>query len=128
MEGVIAERFRSDSPGRKARFTDSPGSLDWQIQVQRTFRFCAISQSGESGESGETSVTRNKERKYGYQGNQGAGRRAFGISPAEGAAKRSATRGGEIADKAVKAWHATNYSNGKRRVYVTFEEVKTVAA
>ena len=33
---------------------------------------------------------------------------------------------GEIADKAVKAWHATNYSNGKRRVYVTFEEVKTV--
>ena len=32
----------------------------------------------------------------------------------------------EIADKAVKAWHATNYSNGKRRVYVTFEEVKTV--
>ena len=35
---------------------------------------------------------------------------------------------GEIADKAVKAWHATNYSNGKRRVYVTFEEVKTVGA
>ena len=34
----------------------------------------------------------------------------------------------EIADKAVKAWHATNYSNGKRRVYVTFEEVKTVGA
>ena len=32
----------------------------------------------------------------------------------------------EISDKAVKAWHATNYSNGKRRVYVTFEEVKTV--
>ena len=29
----------------------------------------------------------------------------------------------EIADKAVKAWHATNYSNGKRRVYVTFEEI-----
>ena len=34
----------------------------------------------------------------------------------------------EIADKAVKAWHATNYSNGRRRVYVTFEEVKTVGA
>ena len=32
----------------------------------------------------------------------------------------------EIADKAVKTWHATAYSNGKKRVYVTFEEVKTV--
>ena len=31
-----------------------------------------------------------------------------------------------ISDKAVKAWHATNYSNGRKRVYVTFEEVKTV--
>ena len=28
-----------------------------------------------------------------------------------------------ISDKAVKAWHATNYSNGRKRVYVTFEEV-----
>ena len=27
--------------------------------------------------------------------------------------------------KAVHGWHATVYSNGKRRVYVTFEEVKT---
>ena len=35
---------------------------------------------------------------------------------------------GEIADKAVKAWHATNYSNGKRRVSVTFEEVNTAGA
>ena len=34
----------------------------------------------------------------------------------------------EISDMAVKAWHATNYSNGKRRVYVTFEEIKTVGA
>ena len=34
----------------------------------------------------------------------------------------------EIAGKAVHGWHATNYSNGKRRVYVTFEEVKTVGA
>ena len=33
-----------------------------------------------------------------------------------------------IADKAVKQWHATSFSNGKRRVYVTFEEVKTVGA
>ena len=33
-----------------------------------------------------------------------------------------------IADKAVKTWHATSYSNGKKRVYVTFEEVKTVGA
>ena len=33
---------------------------------------------------------------------------------------------GEIAGKAVHGWHATAYSNGKRRVYVTFEEVKTV--
>ena len=32
----------------------------------------------------------------------------------------------EISDKAIKAWHATNYSNGKRRVYVTFEEIKAV--
>ena len=31
-----------------------------------------------------------------------------------------------IADKAVKTWHATSYSNGRKRVYVTFEEVKTV--
>ena len=31
-----------------------------------------------------------------------------------------------IADKAVKQWHATSFSNGKKRVYVTFEEVKTV--
>ena len=35
---------------------------------------------------------------------------------------------GEIAGKAVHCWHATNYSNGRRRVYVTFEEVKTVGA
>ena len=28
-----------------------------------------------------------------------------------------------ISDKAMKSWHATNYSNGKKRVYVTFEEV-----
>ena len=42
--------------------------------------------------------------------------------PAEGAAKRSATRGAAIADKAVKQWHATSFSKGKRRVYVTFEE------
>ena len=28
-----------------------------------------------------------------------------------------------ISDKAVKAWHATNYSNGRKRVYVTCEEV-----
>ena len=35
---------------------------------------------------------------------------------------------GEIAGKAVHGWHATTYSNGKRRVYVTFEEVKTVGA
>ena len=28
-----------------------------------------------------------------------------------------------ISDMAVKAWHATNYSNGRKRVYVTFEEV-----
>ena len=34
----------------------------------------------------------------------------------------------EIADKGVHCWHATNYSNGRRRVYVTFEEVKTVTA
>ena len=33
-----------------------------------------------------------------------------------------------IANKAVKTWHATSYSNGKKRVYVTFEEVKTVGA
>ena len=33
-----------------------------------------------------------------------------------------------ISDKAVKAGHATNYSSGRRRVYVTFEEVKTVGA
>ena len=32
----------------------------------------------------------------------------------------------EIAGKAVHGWHATTYSNGKRRVYVTFEEVKTM--
>ena len=32
----------------------------------------------------------------------------------------------EIAGKAVHGWHATAYSDGKKRVYVTFEEVKTV--
>ena len=25
-----------------------------------------------------------------------------------------------------KAWHATNYSNGRKRVYVTFEELKAM--
>ena len=35
---------------------------------------------------------------------------------------------GEIAGKAVHGWHATAYSDGKKRVYVTFEEVKTVGA
>ena len=34
----------------------------------------------------------------------------------------------EIAGKAVHGWHATAYSDGKKRVYVTFEEVKTVGA
>ena len=34
----------------------------------------------------------------------------------------------EIAGKAVHGWHATSYSNGKKRVYVTFEEVRTVGA
>ena len=66
-------RYRSDSPGRKARFTDSPDSLDWQIQVQRTFRFCAIWQSGESGESGETSDNRRKEQSK-WQRNSAASR------------------------------------------------------
>ena len=32
----------------------------------------------------------------------------------------------EITGKAVERWHATTFSNGKRKVYVTFEEVKTV--
>ena len=35
---------------------------------------------------------------------------------------------GKIAGKAVRRWHATSYSNGRKRVYVTFEEVKTVGA
>ena len=34
----------------------------------------------------------------------------------------------EIAGKAEHGWHATAYSDGKKRVYVTFEEVKTVGA
>ena len=34
----------------------------------------------------------------------------------------------KIAGKAVRRWHATAFSDGKRRVYVTFEEVKTVGA
>ena len=34
----------------------------------------------------------------------------------------------EIADKGVKSWHSTSFSNGKRRVYVTFEEIKAVTA
>jgi len=34
----------------------------------------------------------------------------------------------EIADKGVKSWHSSTYSNGKRRVYVTFEEVRAVGA
>ena len=33
-----------------------------------------------------------------------------------------------IADKAVKTWHAASYSNGRKRMHVTFEEVKTVGA
>ena len=35
---------------------------------------------------------------------------------------------GGIAGKAVHKWRATAYSDGRRRVYVTFEEVKTVGA
>ena len=35
---------------------------------------------------------------------------------------------GKIAGKAVRRWHATAFSDGKKRVYVTFEEVKTVGA
>ena len=34
----------------------------------------------------------------------------------------------EITGKAVERWHATTFSNGKRKVYVTFEEVKTVGS
>ena len=34
----------------------------------------------------------------------------------------------EITGKAVERWHATTFSNGKRKVYVTFEEVKTMGA
>ena len=108
-------RYRRDSPGRKARFTDSPDSLDWQIQVQRTFRFCAISQSGASGESGETSVTRRKENQM-----------ATKTQTIE--VKVDERLAAEIAGKAVHGWHATAYSDGKKRVYVTFEEVKTVGA
>ena len=29
-------------------------------------------------------------------------------------------------NRLLLSWHATNYSNGRRRVYVTFEDVKTV--
>ena len=106
-------RYRRDSPGRKARFTDSSDSLDWQIKVQRTFRFVVISQSGESGESGETSVTRKKEL------NMAAKTKAIEVKVDERLAEA-------ISDKAVKAWHATNYSNGRKRVYVTFEELKAM--
>ena len=70
----------------------------------------AISQSGESG---ETSKARGR--------NKNLATKAIKVQVDERLA-------GEIADKAVKVWHATNYSNGKRRVYVTFEEVKTVGA
>ena len=38
------------------------------------------------------------------------------------------TLAGKIAGKAVRRWRATEFSDGKRRVYVTFEEVKTVGA
>ena len=34
----------------------------------------------------------------------------------------------KIAGKAVRRWRTTDFSDGKRRVYVTFEEVKTVGA
>ena len=33
-----------------------------------------------------------------------------------------------IEGKGVHSWHATNFSNGRKRVYVTFEEVKTVGS
>ena len=32
----------------------------------------------------------------------------------------------KIAGKAVRRWRTTDFSDGKRRVYVTFEEVKTM--
>ena len=67
----------------------------------------------ESGESGETAKARER--------NKNMATKAIKVQVDERLAS-------EIADKAVKAWHATNYSNGKRRVYVTFEEVKTVGA
>ena len=73
-----------------------------------------ISQSGESGESGETSVTRKK-------------------GTAETAAKTKTITvqvderlASEIEGTTVHNWRTTTFASGKRRVYATFESVKTV--
>ena len=63
----------------------------------------------------EVKVLQRKERT---KGNEDADNR--------GQVKVDERLAGEIAGKVVHNWHATNYSNGRRRVNVTFEEVKTV--
>ena len=108
----MSVRYRRDSPGRKARFTDSPDSLDWQIQAQRTFRFCAIWQSGESGESGETPVTRKKRKRE-------MDTRTIKV-------RVDAALAEAVADKSIKRWSTTCHSNGRKYVNVTFEQVAVI--
>ena len=111
---MIAERFRSDAPGRKA-----------PVSLIRLIHLIGKSKSSElfafARFRSQVSQVSQVKRPLNGTRNENMATKAIKVQVDERLA-------GEIADKAVKAWHATNYSNGKRRVYVTFEEVKTVGA
>ena len=77
-------------------------------------------------DSGHAATRKEQPNGSKDEDNHGAGRRTARISPAEGAAKRSATRGAEIEGTTVHNWRTTTFASGKRRVYATFESVKTV--
>ena len=68
-------------------------------------------------------------RRHGGRHTQDKGRcREMATKTTNIEVKVDETLASAIADKAVTTWHATSYSNGMKRVYVTFGEVKTVGA
>ena len=81
---------------------------------------CVATASSPSWDRTETSTTATARRRR-YANNERISQMATKTKAIE--VKVDERLAEAISDKAVKAWHATNYSNGRKRVYVTFEEV-----
>ena len=110
---MIAERFRSDALAERPVSLIRLIHLTGKSKSSELFAFARF--------RSQVSQVNQVKRPLNGTRNENMATKAIKVQVDERLA-------GEIADKAVKAWHATNYSNGKRRVYVTFEEVKTVGA